>query len=115
MKREERIEWLKGCTQKERREYYGEVANLRCIICGKLANTHHCYGHNFPAKREFRPCVPLCYDHHQGNGGIHSGKQTFEDTYGDQDYLLLLTEAHLEQSEQTKRESRGVGSKEPFA
>lgn len=98
MTKQQRIQWLKTCTAKERRGYYGEVANLGCVVCGMQACTHHCYGSQFPAKREHRPCIPLCYKHHQGDGGIHSGKQSFEDYYGTQDEMLEKVEGKLEQN-----------------
>ena len=27
-------------------------------------------------------CLPLCFDHHQGEHGIHTDKQRFEELYG---------------------------------
>ena len=92
----ERVEWLKSCTDKQRRGYYGEVAELNCLICGASAAVHHCVGNKFPAKRPHRPVVPLCYNHHQGQGGIHDGKESFEQYYGTQESLLAITEARLD-------------------
>ena len=98
-----RISWLQQCTVKERRVYYGEVASQGCLICCDTThvNIHHCTGNGFPSKREHRPVIPLCtnlstgFGHHQGNGSIHAGKQTFQDKYGTQDDLLFLTEENL--------------------
>ena len=99
MTKYERIQFLRTCSAKQRREYYGHVADVMCIICGCSASVHHAYGTFFPAKREHRPAIPLCYEHHQGRGGIHNGKSSFEDYYGSQDYLLLLTEDKLDGQE----------------
>lgn len=99
MTKNERIAHLQRLSEKKRREYYGEVAEIGCIICGSVACIHHAYGNRFPSKRAHRPVIPLCYYHHQGDGGIHNGKQSFEDEWGDQEYLLLLTEAKLDGEE----------------
>ena len=95
MTKEERILFLRACSVKKRREYYGKVAGIGCLICGNNTDIHHCYGNQFPAKREHRPVIPLCHKHHQGDGGIHDGKESFENYYGTQDELLLKTEAYL--------------------
>ena len=35
--------------------------------------------------------IPLCYDHHQGERGIHTRKRWVRDTYGTDNELLALT------------------------
>jgi hypothetical protein len=95
MNKLQRIEWLKTCTKKERDAYYSNVSALNCVICGSPPALHHLSGNGFPAKREHRPVIPLCYAHHQGHDGIHTAKQTFEQRHGSQSFLLEKVEALL--------------------
>jgi hypothetical protein len=95
MNKTARIEWLKTCSKKERDDYYNSVASLGCIICKAPPALHHLSGNGFPAKRQHRPVIPLCYAHHQGHAGIHTQKETFQQRHGSQDYLLEKVEGLL--------------------
>jgi len=92
---EDRVDFLRNCTDKQRREYYDDVAKIGCILCGNHADIHHCCGHQFPAKRKHRPVIGLCYHHHQGEQGIHAGRASWVDYYGDQKELLARVEDKL--------------------
>lgn len=64
----------KGPTAGQKR-WHTWLAEQGCACCGAAANIHHCVGstgkHNkVHIGQDF--VIPLCYDHHQGPGGIHS-------------------------------------------
>jgi len=40
-------------------------------------------------------CLPLCHEHHQGNDGFHSGKQTWIEKYGTEYELLDWIKDHV--------------------
>lgn len=96
--------WL-NTTKKRQRELDDAVASLGCIICGQTAEIHHCYGLQYPAKRDPRPRIPLCPRHHRLGGrgvAIHAGKKSFESNFGEQETLLCATLSKLECLEITK-------------
>lgn len=88
-------------TVREQKEYFGKVASLGCIICSQLGyettdcgcELHHVRTGNIPRKNA--PVIPLCFEHHRGNTGIHGlGTKRFERTYNltQQELLLLVKE-----------------------
>lgn len=77
------------------KKYLAKVKNLPCCICGACppSDPHH--------KKEFTgialkssdyDAMPLCYEHHIGNTGIHGlGRKEFERRYGLQSKLVERT------------------------
>jgi hypothetical protein len=44
--------------------------------------------------------IPLCYEHHQGNTGIHLDKKNFENKYGTEKQILdIVRDRVIEQDE----------------
>lgn len=89
---------LAHLTNKDRREHYSRVAALGCIITGETdVEIHHCYGLQFPVRRDHRPVIPLAARLHRGSYGeaIHAGKEKWESIYGTQEELLELTNKRL--------------------
>lgn len=80
----------KQATASEKR-YMGKVASLGCIVCGDPANVHHIReGQGMGLRAPHFLTVPLCYFHHQGEGGIHTQPKIFEMQNGSE--LSLLSE-----------------------
>lgn len=85
-------------------KHMGKVAGIGCILCQHLG-----FSHDTPAEvhhlREGRGAsqrgsdwltVPLCPEHHRGNGGIHGlGRKGFEMRYklSELDLLAMTMEA----------------------
>ena len=78
---------------KDEKKHYGKVASLGCSLCRYLG-----YGETPPelhhirraGKRSNAPVIPLCPEHHRGNGGIHGmGRKAFERKYGITEEELL--------------------------
>jgi len=69
------------------------VARLGCVCCGaRPVSVHHCISGRYGSRKvsDF-DTIPLCYDHHQGAGGIHQDKAAWEAGWGmDTDYLPLV-------------------------
>jgi hypothetical protein len=82
-------------TTKKEKDYYGKLANFGCVLChligfeGIPAEIHHIRNGNIPRKQA--PVIPLCFEHHRGNFGVHSlGKKgKFEARYGIDEQALL--------------------------
>ena len=71
----------------ELQDWLDRVAKLGCLICGAPACLHHIKtqaSRGMGKKRLKYEAIPLCYEHHQGNDGIHSGEKTWEAKYGNQ-------------------------------
>jgi hypothetical protein len=72
---------------KEEREHLGNVAQLRCLVCGR-------YGvevHHLPDPRSDMRVLPLCPPHHRrefGPGAYHYNKTAFHDLHGSAEELL---------------------------
>lgn len=66
------------------------VASQPCVICGYWpVEVHHCISNRFSqARAPDDMTIPLCYNHHRGDAGIHTNKALWEQLYGpDTDYL----------------------------
>jgi len=84
-------------TTKKEKEYYAKIARNGCILCKYLGyetqdtgcEIHHIRNGNIPRKQA--PVIPLCFEHHRGNTGVHSlGKKgKFEARYGINEQALL--------------------------
>ncbi len=92
---------LKNLTPKQRKEWYGRVARLGCILCrhiGHETDDCGCELHHIRRTgiRSNSPVIGLCPYHHRGsNTSIHGmGRKRFELEY-------QITEEEL--LEQTKR------------
>jgi hypothetical protein len=79
---------------KKEKENYDRMARFGCSLCyvlgyeGTPAELHHIRRGNIPRKQA--PVIPLCPEHHRGNGGIHGlGRKAFERTYGITEEKLL--------------------------
>jgi len=87
-------------TEKERRERFDALSEMGCCICGRPPQIHHRIGIKYKgmgqkAGDEFT--IPLCMEHHTGPEGIHAlGKRAWEERFGDQDYLLEVTNLKIE-------------------
>ena len=78
-----------GKTKAEK-EHLNWVASQGCMICGKNASVHHV--REFGEPRNHFKTIPLCYDHHQGQNGIHFlGKYEWRKRFGSElDMLEIL-------------------------
>jgi hypothetical protein len=91
---------LENLTPKQRKEWYGRVARIGCILCkhqGYETQDSGCELHHIrrAGKRSNAPVIPLCPYHHRGNGGIHGmGRKRFEREYSPitEEELLVQTE-----------------------
>ena len=67
-----------GYKRKEVREHLDKVSQIVCLVCKTGIG-----------RRTSDWCViPLCYEHHQGQSGIHHNKTIFESKYGKEIKLL---------------------------
>lgn len=82
-----------------------------CYICGKpYAEVHHImFGTGYrPLSEKYGLIVPLCYEHHQGDFGVHgkNGKElnlklkvkaqeTFEPLYGHDEWMRIFGRNYL--------------------
>lgn len=52
--------------------YHDHVRSLPCLVCGKQSALHHVISNGFKQiTKNHMLCVPLCYEHHQGDKGYH--------------------------------------------
>ena len=79
-----------------------------CFICGALKNSIHeiYFGKNRVNSMKWGCCVPLCFNHHTGNEGVHSNptldehlkkicQQKFIETYPDIDFLSIFHKNYI--------------------
>jgi hypothetical protein len=79
---------------KDEKKSLDKIARLGCILCSTIlgfedtpAELHHI---RRAGKRATSPVIPLCPEHHRGNGGIHGlGRKSFEAKYGITEEELL--------------------------
>ena len=72
-------------------QHMGEVAELGCIVCGRLAEVHH-IGGQYGMRATAFETIPLCPDHHRNsNECVHAGRRTFESRFGTERELLSKT------------------------
>ena len=87
---------------KKKKEHYGKVARLGCILCKSVlgyddtpCEIHHI--RRYGGKRSLAPVIGLCPEHHRGDTGIHTLGKQFEACYGvDEQTLLQQTMELLE-------------------
>lgn len=71
-------------TKAEKRE--NELILSRgCFVCGNpSAEIHHVRRLATSKKRGNAPKLPLCFECHRGNAGIHSGRKSWEWAHGNE-------------------------------
>ena len=83
---------------KEEKLWLNRISNFGCVVCKKFygvqdplpANCHHIRdGMGMGQKNSHSMVLPLCWEHHQGQDGFHSGPKTWRGKYGTE--LELLT------------------------
>lgn len=87
----------------EDRRHMDRVAQLGCIVCRRmgiftpLVELHHPRkGTGMGQRAAHKDVLPLCYEHHRGNTGVHGlGTKGFEKHYGfsEADLLTDVAEA----------------------
>jgi len=75
------------------RKHYQDVVSVGCIVCRLQYGIHSdpCVHHllkNSGLSQRNKECIGLCWEHHQGNTGIHHNTKVFEDKFGTEEYLL---------------------------
>jgi len=70
-----------------------KVAQLGCFVCQRPANLHDIRNNGkgnigMGRRSSHYEVIPLCYEHHQGNTGIHLDKINFEKKYGTEKEIL---------------------------
>ena len=74
----------------DERNYFESLVQMGCIACRQMGiqsdmvEIHHVrymagMGQRAP---NIGGTIPLCYEHHRGNLGIHTSKKRFEELYG---------------------------------
>jgi hypothetical protein len=88
---------------KNEKNYMARVARLGCIVCSaaygiEMPDVHLHHVRRFGQPRFASPCLPLCYEHHLGNTGIHlMGAKGFAAKHGfTQEALLQKVKESLE-------------------
>lgn len=74
---------------KTEKEYKRRLAELGCVACRRLYGAHepagvelHHYRSGGWGKGDYKTLVPLCFEHHRGNTGIHGlGTKGFDKFY----------------------------------
>lgn len=73
---------------KAEKAHKSAVADLGCMLCKRLglgetpAELHHLRTGGW-GKGDYTTLIPICYEHHRGNTGIHGlGTKAFEKHYG---------------------------------
>lgn len=78
---------------KEQRKHYDRIARLGCILCYHLElgeTPPHLHHIRRAGRRDTAPVIPLCFNHHVGNLGIHGlGRKAFEKKYNITEEELL--------------------------
>jgi hypothetical protein len=106
---------LKAAPKRERKSdntreamaHKGELAQLGCMVCRRLfpwaspgpVELHHRRKDGW-GRGDHTTLIPLCFNHHRGDGGVHTlGTKGFPKHYGfDQDDLLADALALLEKT-----------------
>ena len=78
---------------KEEKKHMDKVAQLGCYVCRSPATLHHIRNNGkgnvgMGRRSSHFEVIPLCYEHHQGNTGIHLDKKNFEKKYGTEKEIL---------------------------
>lgn len=79
-------------TTKSEKAHMNKVAQLPCAVCGiQPVSVHHIRtGIGMGRRANNFQVIPLCYEHHQGNKGIHGmGRKAWELYIGKTELQLL--------------------------
>lgn len=68
--------------------FHDQLRDLGCMVCDRPTAIHHVRTKRYRTKNDWR-VIPLCHDHHQGDGGIHDDPKGFEYRHGSEISLLL--------------------------
>ena len=84
---------VKRKSTKVEKIWMDKVAQLGCFVCQRPANLHHIRNNGkgnigMGRRSSHYEVIPLCYEHHQGNTGIHLDKINFEKKYGTEKEIL---------------------------
>jgi len=77
------------------RDHMARVAQLPCVACGKTpVQVHHCIHDRFSQRKASdMETIPLCHRCHTGADGIHTRREWWVETYGqDTDYLPVVAD-----------------------
>jgi hypothetical protein len=69
---------------------WGMIRDLGCMVCGQVAEIHHCET-GIGRRKNHDKVIPLCTLHHRGNVvglSIHSGKRLWENVFGTEQFLM---------------------------
>lgn len=82
--------------------YKARLADMACVICERIHGQHtggnvelHHLRTGGWGKGDYKTLIPLCYEHHRGNAGIHGmGSKAWEREYdiSQRDLLNLVRE-----------------------
>lgn len=74
------------------RERWERIRSLGCIVCGVMAEIHHCFT-GAGGRKNHDKVIPLCHYHHRGGAGIHSiGRKTWQELFGKEQELIEVVE-----------------------
>ena len=65
----------------KQKHWHKWLRNQACCNCGHLASIHHCAGSSAKHNKVHIGqdwVIPLCYDCHQGDDGIHKSLKAFD-------------------------------------
>lgn len=81
---------------KDEKNHLHKVASIGCIVCRRLgyigtpAEVHHIRAGQGWGRPDHFHTIPLCFEHHRGNTGIHGlGSKGFPKHYGFTEQELL--------------------------
>lgn len=87
---------------KAEQQYKAKLADMACVICERIYGQHaggnvelHHLRTGGWGKGDYKTMIPLCYEHHRGNTGIHGmGTKAWERAYdvSQRDLLELVQE-----------------------
>ena len=72
---------MNGNPTAAQKRFHEWCREQKCLICGDEAAIHHIGGSKMKIKGVNKPgewyVLPLCYNHHQGDCGVHRNKREF--------------------------------------
>ena len=82
---------------KAEQQYKAKLADMACVICERIYGQHaggnvelHHLRTGGWGKGDYKTMIPLCYEHHRGNTGIHGmGTKAWERAYDVSQHDLL--------------------------
>lgn len=78
---------------KAQRERWERIRAHGCVICGVIAEIHHCFT-GAGGRKDHDKVIPLCHYHHRGGAGIHSiGRREWQRIFGTEQYFIDIIQA----------------------